>query len=85
MHMLNLSYYCLRKLKSGEWGRYDICEHAVPKEKDMKEGFPTVLRTNCEPRKKIHGIQIRSVFMGWKLLKEPAIASNDVEEGNDAY
>ena len=67
-------------LKNRKWGYYDICEVAVPKEKDMKEGFPTVLRTNCETRKKIHGVQVCSVFMGWKLLREPAIASDEADD-----
>ena len=40
-------------LKSGRWGDYDICDQNMPKIFEMKEGFPTVLRTNYEPRKKV--------------------------------
>jgi hypothetical protein len=66
-------------LKRGRWGDYDICDQNMPKILEMKEGFPTVLRTNYEPRKKVQGVNVRSVFMGWKMRTEPSMPSNNVD------
>ncbi|KAL3134484.1 hypothetical protein ABBQ38_006338 [Trebouxia sp. C0009 RCD-2024] len=71
-------------LKSGRWGEYDICDQNMPKILEMKEGFPTVLRTNYEPRKKVQGFNVRSVFTGWKMRTEPSMPSNN-EDVDDIH
>ena len=53
-------------LTSGRWGDYDICDQNMPKSLEMKEGFPTVWRTNYEPRKKVQGVNVRSCSWGGK-------------------